>query len=234
MVAVCCFSKYNIIRDLPDKSSASTTRVLQHMISDFGCMREVRVDGGTEFAGDFAALCDVHGVRRTISPPYHSRANGQVERVNRSIQSLLRRLLLGNRALATEHVPRILPSVELALNTTTHRSHGCPPYLIMFGTMPCSVAPSGSPPPPVLAADSSPDAVKAFSRHLEGRLRLLKEAARKTHEKYRASLPQTGSQPSTLALGGLAVLFRPRGNKLLVASTGPYLVIALNGSEVTL
>ena len=194
-VAICCFSKYNILRDLPDKSSASTTRVLQHMIADFGCMQEVRVDGGMEFAGDFAALCDIHGVRQTISPPYHSRANGQVEHVNRSIQSLLHRLLLSNRALANAHVPRILPSVELALNTMTHRLHGCPPYLIMFETMPCSVAPSGRTPPPVLAADSSPDVVRAFSCHLEGRLRFLKEAARKTHDQYRASLPQTGSQP---------------------------------------
>ena len=150
-------------------------------------MQEVRVDGGTEFAGEFAALCNVHGVQRTISPPYHSRANGQVERVNRSIQSLLRHLLLGNRALATKHVPRILPSVELALNTTTYHAHGCPPYLIMFGTMPCPMDPSGRTPPPVLAADSSPDVVRAFSCHLEGRLRFLKEAARKTHEQYRAS-----------------------------------------------
>ena len=66
---------------------------LADLIACFGIMRVVRVDNGTEFEGEFAALCALYDVQRDVQLPYHSRGNGQVERTNRSVQSLLRRML---------------------------------------------------------------------------------------------------------------------------------------------
>ena len=61
-------------------------------------------------------------------------------------------------------VRQLLAGIQLALNVTTHRAIGCPPYLIMFGTMP-SVVP-GTTPPPLLSADPSKAEVAAYVQHL--------------------------------------------------------------------
>ena len=37
-----------------------------------------------------------------------------------------------------------------------------------------------------------------------------------------------------LSPGGLALLFRPRSNKLFVRSSGPYLILGTSGSTITL
>ena len=78
-------------------------------------------------------MCTDHGIRLTVMPPYHSRGNGQVERQNRTVQSLLRRMLFGCPPALRARLPQLLPSVQLALNTTTSRALGCPSYLLMFG-----------------------------------------------------------------------------------------------------
>ena len=45
----------------------------------------------------------------------------------------------------------MLTGIQLTLNVTTHRAIGCPPYLLMFGTMPASMA--GAPAPLPFSAD---------------------------------------------------------------------------------
>ena len=59
----------------------------------YGPMCAVRVDSGMEFDGAFAETCEQYSVKHNVMPPYHSRGNGQVERFNRTIQSLIRRTL---------------------------------------------------------------------------------------------------------------------------------------------
>ena len=114
-------------------------------------MCSVRVDNGAEFDGAFAEICEQYSVKRNVMLPYHSRGNGQVERFNRTIQSLIRRTLFSIPRPTAARVRELLMGIQLALNVTTHRAIGCPPYLLMFGTMPASMA--GAPAPPPLSAD---------------------------------------------------------------------------------
>ena len=55
------------------------------MIAMYGPTQAVWVDGWLELEGAFADVCDQYGVKREVTPPYHSRGNGQVERFNRTI-----------------------------------------------------------------------------------------------------------------------------------------------------
>ena len=57
IVAVCCFTKYVFARVLASKAATVTTKFLAELIGCFGVMRVVRVDGGSEFGGNFAAFC---------------------------------------------------------------------------------------------------------------------------------------------------------------------------------
>ena len=128
-------------------------------------MCAVRVDNGTEFDGAFAETCEQYSVKRNVMPPYHSRGNGHVERFNRTIQSLIRCTLFSITRPTVARVRELLTGIQLALNVTTHRAIGCPPYLLMFGTMPASMA--GAPAPPPLSADPTTVEIATYLRHLQ-------------------------------------------------------------------
>ena len=134
-------------------------------------MCAVCVDGGVEFDGAFAETCEQYSVKHNVMPPYHSRGNGQVERFNRTIQSLIRPTMFSIPCPTVARVRELLTGIQLALNVTTHRAIGCPPYLLMFGTMPASMA--GAPAPPPLSAHPTMAKLATYSRHLQQRVDLL-------------------------------------------------------------
>ena len=134
-------------------------------------MCAVCVDSGAEFDGAFAETCEQYSVKRNMMPPYHSFGNGQVERFNRTIHSLIRRTLFSIPRPTAARVRELLTGIQLALNVTTHHALGCPPYLLMFGTMPASMA--GAPAPPPLSADPTKAEISTYSRHLQQWVALL-------------------------------------------------------------
>ena len=134
LAAICCYSKFCLLRLVPDRSSATVASTLKnHLFATFGTPAHVRTDNGKEFAGATAALFAAHKVRHHHTSPYTSHSNGQVERLHRTVESLLRRCLVSAPHTTWE---QLVPDVQLAINTTYARSIGCPPYLVMFGTTP--------------------------------------------------------------------------------------------------
>ena len=77
--------QYNFTHDLPDKSAKATGACLLIMIATYGPMQAVWDDGGPEFDGAFADVCEQYGVKREVMPPYHARGNGQVKQFNCTI-----------------------------------------------------------------------------------------------------------------------------------------------------
>ena len=60
-ITVCCYCKYYFTHDLQDKSAKATGACLLIMITTYGPMQAVWVDGGPEFEGAFADVCDQYG-----------------------------------------------------------------------------------------------------------------------------------------------------------------------------
>ena len=134
LAAICCYSKFCILQLLPDKTSSTVAAALKHrLFGVFGAPAHVRTDNGTEFAGATAALLAAYKVHHHHTSPYTSHSNGQVERLHRTVETLLRRCLVTAPHSTWD---QLVPDVQLAINTTYARSIGCPPYLVMFGTTP--------------------------------------------------------------------------------------------------
>lgn len=123
----------------------------------FGNPLKVRTDNGTEFKGEFDALCEATKVKHTRSSPFTSHSNGQVERLHRTIEDLARHCLVTLPATA---YGTVLRELQLTINTTYARSIGCAPYLLMFGTLPPSSCNATLPDPTVIPVQRYAAAVK--------------------------------------------------------------------------
>ena len=74
-------------------------------------------------------VCNLLGVRKTRTTPYHPQGNGMVERFNRNLLGMLS-TTVGNHPSSWEQNIR---KVCLAYNSSVHSSTGYSPFFLMFG-----------------------------------------------------------------------------------------------------
>lgn len=90
-------------------------------------------DHGTAFtAKEFEEYCKQEGIEHILTTTGIPRANGQVERVNRTLIPLITKLSVPKSGEWFKH----LSTAQQYLNTAFHRSIGTTPFQVMFGTKP--------------------------------------------------------------------------------------------------
>ena len=77
-------------------------------------------------------LCELYGVQKLRTSPYHAQTNGQVERMNQTIIRMIRKLEEDRKACWSEHLPELL----LAYNATCSAVTGYSPYYLLFDRRP--------------------------------------------------------------------------------------------------
>lgn len=77
-------------------------------------------------------LCELYGINKMRSLPYHPAGNGAVERENRSIKELIRSYTVNSQNGWDQFVPQIVH----ARNTSIHASTGYSPYEMVYGRKP--------------------------------------------------------------------------------------------------
>ncbi|CAI6368027.1 unnamed protein product [Macrosiphum euphorbiae] len=113
-------------------NAAAVVRVLDKFCSERGIPDRIITDRGTCFtANAFGKFCSDREIRHTLNSTRHPQANGQVERANRTIVSLL-------SVTATEHNnwDTQLRYVENMLNTAPNKSTTKTPYETLHGYLP--------------------------------------------------------------------------------------------------
>lgn len=126
-------SKFPAAVCLANKDAASIAEALFEIISIFGPPTVLISDHGAEFVNDtIKALSLVHGIEHRLTSPYRPQANGQVERMNLTVATILRKCT----ADAPKRWPSWMPSVLLAIRCTVHSATGFTPHEVMFGRPP--------------------------------------------------------------------------------------------------
>ena len=126
MVVVDHFSKWIEMEFLLSKHARSTAAMLEKcVVHRHGTPRRIITDGGTEFKGEFQALCEKLHIEHPPTAPYHPQANGQVERYNQLLGKMIRICKEDNVA-----VNKALAEVAFAYNTSWHKGVGNTPYFI--------------------------------------------------------------------------------------------------------
>ena len=130
LLFVCALTKFPIAFVLDSKEAVAVAHCLWQVICMFGSPLSLVSDNGVEFVnGTVAALTSLHGISRRLTSVYRPQANGQVERFNRSVVTILRKLT----GAAPELWPEWVDFVMLVIRTSVHRSSLATPFCLMFG-----------------------------------------------------------------------------------------------------
>ena len=124
-------SKYVIAYVVKDQTACTATETLRNgYFRLFGAPAYLISDQGKAFTGHIIThLCDLYGVQKLRTSPYHAQTNGQVECMNQTIIRMISKLEEDKKACWSEHLPELL----LAYNTTCSTVTGYSPYYLLFG-----------------------------------------------------------------------------------------------------
>lgn len=128
------FSKFTQAVPTSDQRAPTVAGILvREWFYKFGIPARIHSDQGRNFESALVhQLCQLYGITKTHTTPYHPQGNAQCERFNRTLHGLLCALPAPSKA----EWPRHLPQVLICYNTTIHQTTGESPYLLMFGQEP--------------------------------------------------------------------------------------------------
>ena len=125
------FSKYVVAYVVKDQTARTAAETLRN--GYFGLFRVPAYlvsDQGRAFTGHIIThLCDLYGVQKLRTSPYHAQTNGQVERMNQTTICMIGKLEEDKKACWSKHLPELL----LAYNATCSTVTGYSPYYLLFG-----------------------------------------------------------------------------------------------------
>uniref|UniRef100_A0A8R1DLV5 RNA-directed DNA polymerase n=1 Tax=Caenorhabditis japonica TaxID=281687 RepID=A0A8R1DLV5_CAEJA len=125
------FSKYAGVCAIPDKSAETVSKafVESWMLKEGRIPKAILTDQGLEFANaTFEKVAKMSNIKMIRTKGYHSRMNGAVERFNRTIQTVLKKITI----IPAEWDEK-LPYAVFAYNSCRHEATGESPHYLMYG-----------------------------------------------------------------------------------------------------
>ena len=125
------FSKYVVAYVVKDQMAHTATEMLRNgYFGLFGAPAYLVSDEGKAFTGHLISnLCELYGVQKLRTSPYHTQTNGQVERMNQTIITMIGKLEEDKKARWSEHLPEMLSAYNGTHSAVTAYS----PYFLLFG-----------------------------------------------------------------------------------------------------
>lgn len=131
LVIVDAFTKFVNLTAVPNTKSSTSVKVFKEHFSYFGTPTRLITDQGTSFTGKtFQDFIKTNGIKHIFNAVSTPRANGQVERYNRTILAAL--------GAMTHDKPKniwddYLPDIQLGINTSVHSTTKKTPTELLFG-----------------------------------------------------------------------------------------------------
>lgn len=201
-------------------TATETARLMvDHVFKLHGIPAEVTSDRGPQFTSQvWKSFCSALGAQANLSSGYHPQTNGQTERLNQELESMLRCMVSHNPATWSAH----LPWVEYAHNSHVSASTGLSPFEASLGYQ-----------PPLFPEEEADLAVPSVQHHLQRcrrvwtrtREALTKAAARHCRYADRLRSPAPQYTPGQKVwLSAKDVPLKVSSRKLAPRFIGPYVV----------
>lgn len=128
------FTRYAQAYPTRNMTAKTTAEVLfNNFFIHYGFPARLHSDQGPNFDGKLVhELCQIAGIRKSRTTPYHPSGNGMCARFNRTVLNMLGTLNPEQKSDWKKHVG---PLVH-AYNCTRHEQTGFSPFLLMFGRKP--------------------------------------------------------------------------------------------------
>ena len=128
------FTRYAQAFPSKTQTALATAKLLwNNFIIHYGFPNKIISDQGCNFESELIAnLCEVAGVQKLKTSPYHPQTNGQCERFNSTLLNMLGTLTPEHKNDWKTYVPAMVHAYNCTRNTAT----GYSPYYLLFGREP--------------------------------------------------------------------------------------------------
>ena len=133
LVMVDIFSRFCILRAIPDKTALTIAKQLVDVFNLVGWPKVLQSDNGSEFSNELVRLMVQHsGVDHRLVTPWYPRSNGVAEKWVHTMKSVIVKRLQGQK----QDWDLFLSSAQLAINSKHASLHGSRPFSLMFARQP--------------------------------------------------------------------------------------------------
>ena len=131
LVVTDSFSKWTEVFAIPDETAYTCANViLNEVICRYGCPLSLHTDQGRNFESNiFKELCKMLEIRKTRTTPRNPKCNGQTERYNKTLISMIKAYIKGEQNNWDEN----LGCLAGAYRATPHDSTTLTPNMLMLG-----------------------------------------------------------------------------------------------------
>ena len=125
------FTRWKEAYPMKDMNALTVAQIFVHeFIFHMGIPDVIHTDQGRNFESAVVkGICNLLGIKKTRTTPYHPQSDGMIERFNRTLLSML--------SIAAEHDEHgwdlQLPLLMFAYRTSTHETTGATPFELMYG-----------------------------------------------------------------------------------------------------
>lgn len=136
LVVVDYFSRFTILRALPDKHSHTIAKELLSIFCLFGFPKIINSDQGSEFVNEIVTnLIEMSGIDRRLSLPYTPTSNPVAEKFVGTTKRTIIKTLTANGAAPTDW-DLYLDPCQYAINAQYARLHKSRPFSVMYNRQP--------------------------------------------------------------------------------------------------
>ena len=227
------FSKWAEAIPIRNKEALTVARALMDVfVSRFGVPLQLLTDNGKEFCNSvMSELCRLLGVDKVRTTAYKASTNGAVERLHRTLNSMIGKVV----AVHQRNWDELLPSIMAAYRASKHEATGYSPNFLIFGrenAAPLDVV-FGLP-------DSEEEIPQSFDEYAEHKTRMMREAYELARDHLGNSAQRAKRyydlrvRPNKYSVGQWVFYYYPRryvgrSPKWQCLYTGPYLVTQVMG-----
>jgi hypothetical protein len=209
-----------------DVDAEGTAKLLvQSVISQHGWPQKVVTDRDKRFTGKlFQKLCEMYKIHHAQSTSFHPQTDGQTERMNRTLEQMLRHYVDADHANWAD----LLPMAEFAINNAKQESTDETPFFLNYGQHPLT--------PVTLDTDDRVPTARKFGASLHEALTRAKKCLEQAAQRQKAYADQkrlevTYQPGDQVLLSTRHLALRSTGSpKFLPRYIGPFPVAKMVGN----
>ena len=220
------FTRWMEAYPIPNQETVTIAKVLTNeYFLRFSPPEQLHSDQGRQFEAELLAqLCQLLGIKKTRTTPYHPQSDGLVERFNRTILNMMA-VLVGEHHDTWEE--QVRPAC-MAYNTSVQSTTGYSPFFLMFGRearVPFQLAYEGCTESPTSVSDYVTNLRKSLNTSYEKVRNTFNLKLARQKEFYDRKIHGEPYRKDDLVWLHSSVVPQGKSHKLHKPWTGPYRII---------